>query len=78
MIGRRVGALIFMIAISACQRAITHTADRPLASWPEPNEGLSRAISINLSPLNVTVMSLSQAAAIMSSAASPKMPPHQF
>lgn len=32
MIGRIVGSLVFMVALSACQKAISHAADRPLAT----------------------------------------------
>lgn len=32
MIGRVVGSLIFMVALSACQKVISHASERPLAS----------------------------------------------
>jgi heat shock protein HslJ len=32
MIGRVVGSLVLMVALSACQKAISHAANRPLAT----------------------------------------------
>lgn len=32
MIGRVVGSLVFMVALTACQKAISHAANRPLAN----------------------------------------------